>query len=115
MDTPLGSVLYITLGCARNEVDTDRMRDVYKRQALQNALGKPIAMVVLLGLAVVGFVIIGFSVGGVLRSARDRAADFAEQMCIRDRSRSASSPTTTRWQLPFAMPTSSPVSARSRL
>lgn len=42
--------------------------------ALQNALGKPIAMVVLLGLAVVGFVIIGFSVGGVLRSARDRAA-----------------------------------------
>lgn len=46
---------------------------------LQNALGKPIAMVVLLGLAVVGFVIIGFSVGGVLRSARDRAADFAER------------------------------------
>lgn len=45
--------------------------------ALQNALGKPIAMVVLLGLVVVGFVIIGFSVGGVLRSARDRAADFA--------------------------------------
>ena len=47
--------------------------------ALQNALGKPIAMVVLLGLAVVGLVIIGFSVGGVLRSARDRAADFAER------------------------------------
>ena len=47
--------------------------------ALQNALGKPIAMVVLLGLAVVGFVIIGFSVGGVLRSARDRAAIFAER------------------------------------
>ena len=47
--------------------------------ALQNALGKPIAMVVLLGLAVVGFVIIGFSVGGVLRSARDCAADFAER------------------------------------
>ncbi|MGO5382767.1 DNA translocase FtsK 4TM domain-containing protein [Collinsella sp. LCP19S3_B7] len=47
--------------------------------ALQNALGKPIATVVLLGLAVVGFVIIGFSVGGVLRSARDRAADFAER------------------------------------
>ncbi|MDY4847651.1 MAG: DNA translocase FtsK [Collinsella sp.] len=47
--------------------------------ALQNALGKPIAMVVLLGLAVVGFVIIGFSVGGVLRSARDRAADYAER------------------------------------
>lgn len=47
--------------------------------ALQNALGKPIAMVVLLGLAVVGFVIIGFSVGGVLRSARDRASDFAER------------------------------------
>lgn len=47
--------------------------------ALQNALGKPIAMVVLLGLAVVGFVIIGFSVGGVLRSARDHAADFAER------------------------------------
>lgn len=47
--------------------------------ALQNALGKPIAMVVLLGLAVVGFVIIGFSVGGVLRSARARAADFAER------------------------------------
>ena len=47
--------------------------------ALQTALGKPIAMVVLLGLAVVGFVIIGFSVGGVLRSARDRAADFAER------------------------------------
>lgn len=47
--------------------------------ALQNALGKPIAMVVLLGLTVVGFVIIGFSVGGVLRSARDRAADFAER------------------------------------
>lgn len=47
--------------------------------ALQNALGKPIAMVVLLGLAVVGFIIIGFSVGGVLRSARDRAADFAER------------------------------------
>ena len=47
--------------------------------ALQNALGKPIAMVVLLGLAVVGFVIIGFSVGGVLRSARDRAADFTER------------------------------------
>lgn len=47
--------------------------------ALQNALGKPIATVVLLGLAVVGLVIIGFSVGGVLRSARDRAADFAER------------------------------------
>ena len=47
--------------------------------ALQNALGKPIAMVVLLGLAVVGLVIIGFSVGGVLRSARDHAADFAER------------------------------------
>ena len=47
--------------------------------ALQNALGKPIAMVFLLGLAVVGFVIIGFSVGGVLRSARNRAADFAER------------------------------------
>lgn len=46
---------------------------------LQNALGKPIAMVVLLGLIVVGLVIIGFSVGGVLRSARDRAADFAER------------------------------------
>lgn len=47
--------------------------------ALQNALGKPISMVVLLGLVVVGLVIIGFSVGGVLRSARDRAADFAER------------------------------------
>ena len=47
--------------------------------ALQNALGKPIAMVVLLGLVVVGLVIIGFSVGGVLRSARDRAAVFAER------------------------------------
>lgn len=47
--------------------------------ALQNALGKPIAMVVLLGLVVVGLVIIGFSVGGVLRSARDRVADFAER------------------------------------
>ena len=47
--------------------------------ALQNALGKPIAMVVLLGLVVVGLVIIGFSVGGVLRSVRDRAADFAER------------------------------------
>ena len=47
--------------------------------ALQNALGKPIAMVFLLGLTIVGFVIIGFSVGGVLRSARDRAADFAER------------------------------------
>lgn len=47
--------------------------------ALQNALGKPIAMVVLLGLVVVGLVIIGFSVGGVLRSARDCAADFAER------------------------------------
>ena len=46
---------------------------------LQNALGKPIAMVVLLGLVVVGLVIIGFSVGGVLRSACDRAADFAER------------------------------------
>ena len=46
---------------------------------LQNALGKPIAMVVLLGLVVVGLVIIGFSVGGVLRSARDRAAEFAER------------------------------------
>ena len=46
---------------------------------LQNALGKPIAVVVLLGLVVVGLVIIGFSVGGVLRSARDRAADFAER------------------------------------
>ena len=47
--------------------------------ALQNALGKPIAMVVLLGLVVVGLVIIGFSVGSVLRSARDHAADFAER------------------------------------
>lgn len=28
MDTPLGSVLYITLGCAKNEVDTDRMRSL---------------------------------------------------------------------------------------
>ena len=28
MDKPLGSVLYITLGCAKNEVDTDRMRSL---------------------------------------------------------------------------------------
>ena len=28
METPLGSILYITLGCAKNEVDTDRMRSL---------------------------------------------------------------------------------------
>ncbi len=28
MDTPMGSILYITLGCAKNEVDTDRMRSL---------------------------------------------------------------------------------------
>lgn len=28
MDKPLGSILYITLGCAKNEVDTDRMRSL---------------------------------------------------------------------------------------
>ncbi len=28
MDTPNGSILYVTLGCAKNEVDTDRMRSL---------------------------------------------------------------------------------------
>ncbi len=28
MDNPCGSVIYITLGCAKNEVDTDRMRSL---------------------------------------------------------------------------------------
>ena len=26
-DTTLGRVLFVTLGCAKNEVDTDRMRE----------------------------------------------------------------------------------------
>ena len=28
METPLGSLLFVTLGCAKNEVDTDRMRSL---------------------------------------------------------------------------------------
>ena len=37
MDTPLGSVLYITLGCAKNEVDTDRMRSLFTAAGYEEA------------------------------------------------------------------------------
>ena len=37
MDTPLGSVLYITLGCAKNEVDTDRMRSLLTAAGYEEA------------------------------------------------------------------------------
>ena len=37
MDTPLGSVLYITLGCAKNEVDTDRMRSLLSAAGYEEA------------------------------------------------------------------------------
>ena len=37
MDTPLGSVLYITLGCAENEVDTDRMRSLLTAAGYEEA------------------------------------------------------------------------------
>ena len=37
MDTPLGSVLYITLGCAKNEVDTDRMRSLLAAAGYEEA------------------------------------------------------------------------------
>ena len=36
-DTPLGSVLYITLGCAKNEVDTDRMRSLLTAAGYEEA------------------------------------------------------------------------------
>ena len=47
--------------------------------ALQGALGKPIALVVLIGLAVVGFVVIGFSVSDFVMGARERAHELAER------------------------------------
>ena len=37
MDTPLGTVLYITLGCAKNEVDTDRMRSLLTAAGYEEA------------------------------------------------------------------------------
>ena len=37
MDTPLGSVLYITLGCAKNEVDTERMRSLLTAAGYEEA------------------------------------------------------------------------------
>ena len=37
MDTPSGSVLYITLGCAKNEVDTDRMRSLLTAAGYEEA------------------------------------------------------------------------------
>ena len=37
MATPLGSVLYITLGCAKNEVDTDRMRSLLTAAGYEEA------------------------------------------------------------------------------
>ena len=40
MDTPLGSVLYITLGCAKNEVDTDRMRSLLTAAGYEEALDR---------------------------------------------------------------------------
>lgn len=46
---------------------------------LQGALGKPISLVVLIGLLVVGFVVIGFSVSEFLMGARERAHEFAER------------------------------------
>lgn len=46
---------------------------------LQGALGKPIALVVLIGLMAVGFVIIGFSISSFLQAARDRALDLADR------------------------------------
>ena len=48
MDTPLGSVLYITLGCAKNEVDTDRMRSLLTAAGYEEAFdpqGADIAIV----------------------------------------------------------------------
>ncbi|OUP07846.1 cell division protein FtsK [Collinsella sp. An2] len=46
---------------------------------LAGALGKTIAMVVLVGVLVMGFVLIGFSVGGVVRAAAERAERLAER------------------------------------
>ena len=50
--------------------------------ALQNALGKTIAMVVLVGVAVGGFVIIGFSISHLFQAAAERAHEFAERRHI---------------------------------
>ena len=47
--------------------------------ALQEALGKTISMVVLVGLIVVGLVIIGFSVSAFFRAAAERARRVAER------------------------------------
>ena len=47
--------------------------------ALQGALGKPISLVVLIGLLIVGFVVIGFSVSEFLMDARERAHEFADR------------------------------------
>ena len=50
--------------------------------ALQGALGKPIALVVLLGLMVVGFVVIGFSVSEFFMGIRDRVGELRESRQI---------------------------------
>lgn len=47
--------------------------------ALQQALGKPIAFVVLIGMVIVGFVVIGFSVSSFMRAAAERARAIAER------------------------------------
>ncbi|WP_435890041.1 DNA translocase FtsK 4TM domain-containing protein [Collinsella tanakaei] len=46
---------------------------------LQNALGKTIAYVVLVGLIILGFVLIGFSIGDVVRSIAQRAEQIAQR------------------------------------
>ncbi len=47
--------------------------------ALQNALGKTIALVFAFGLVLLGMVIIGFSVSSVVRGAADKAEEFARK------------------------------------
>ena len=39
MDSPLGKILFITLGCAKNEVDTDRMRALLLAAGFAEAVG----------------------------------------------------------------------------
>ncbi len=46
---------------------------------LQNALGKTIAYVVLVGLIILGFVLIGFSIGDAVRSIAQRAEQIAQR------------------------------------
>ena len=48
METPHGSILYVTLGCAKNEVDTDRMRSLLNAAGYDEAAGSDEADLVII-------------------------------------------------------------------